>query len=132
MVPNFIMIDRDTPHTSSVLVRGIGSKLQPAVVMYVDGIPHFEKSTFDLSLNDVEQLEFLRGPQGTTLSLIHISTVSMTCFFSRPVFLEISATSSALVISLYIFLVRYKLIGMLINAFPLTINHINGLQRYHF
>ncbi len=66
MVPNFIMIDRDTPHTSSVLVRGIGSKLQPAVVMYVDGIPHFEKSTFDLSLNDVEQLEFLRGPQGTT------------------------------------------------------------------
>lgn len=66
MVPNFIMIDRDTPHTSSVLVRGIGSKLRPAVVMYVDGVPHFEKSTFDIALNDVEKIEFLRGPQGTT------------------------------------------------------------------
>lgn len=66
MVPNFIMIDRDTPHTSSVLVRGVGSKLRPAVVMYVDGVPHFEKSTFDFALNDVEKIEFLRGPQGTT------------------------------------------------------------------
>lgn len=66
MVPNFIMIDRDTPHTSSVLVRGIGSKLRPAVVMYVDGVPHFEKSTFEFALNDVEKIDFLRGPQGTT------------------------------------------------------------------
>ncbi len=66
MIPNFIMIDRDTPHTSSVLVRGIGSKLRPAVVMYVDGVPHFEKSTFDIALNDVERIDFLRGPQGTT------------------------------------------------------------------
>lgn len=66
MVPNFIMIDRDTPHTSSVLVRGVGSKLRPAVVMYVDGVPHFEKSTFDIALNDVESVDFLRGPQGST------------------------------------------------------------------
>lgn len=66
VVPNFLMVDRDTPHTSSVLVRGMGSLLKPAVVMYVDGVPHFEKSTFDISLNDVEKIEFLRGPQGTT------------------------------------------------------------------
>lgn len=65
LVPNFIMIDRDTPHTSSVIVRGVGSKLRPAVVMYVDGVPHFEKSTFDITMNDVERIVFLRGPQGT-------------------------------------------------------------------
>ena len=66
MVPNFIMLDRDTPHTSSVLVRGIGSKLNSAVVVYVDGVPHFEKNAFEVSFNDIEHLEFLRGPQATT------------------------------------------------------------------
>ncbi|MDO5017510.1 MAG: TonB-dependent receptor [Porphyromonas sp.] len=66
MVPNFIMIDRDTPHTSSILVRGMGSKLRPAVVMYVDGVPHFEKSTFEITMNDIDKIEFLRGPQSTT------------------------------------------------------------------
>lgn len=66
MVPNFIMLDRDTPHTSSVLVRGIGSKLNSAVVVYVDGVPHFEKNAFEVSFNDLEHLEFLRGPQATT------------------------------------------------------------------
>ena len=66
MVPNFIMLDRDTPHTSSILVRGIGSKLNSAVVVYVDGVPHFEKNAFEVSFNDLEHLEFLRGPQATT------------------------------------------------------------------
>jgi outer membrane receptor protein involved in Fe transport len=65
-VPNFIMIDRDTRLTSSVFVRGIGSLVNaPGVAMYVDGIPHFEKSSFDINLADVEKVEFLRGPQGT-------------------------------------------------------------------
>ena len=65
-VPNFIMIDRDTRLTSSVFVRGVGSLINaPGVAMYVDGIPHFEKSSFDINLADIEKIEFLRGPQGT-------------------------------------------------------------------
>lgn len=65
LIPNFIMTDRDTPHTSSVFVRGTGSLLNPSVVMYVDGVPHFLKSSLDIHLNDIEKIEFLRGPQGT-------------------------------------------------------------------
>lgn len=65
IIPNFMMLDRDTPLTSSVFVRGTGSLLSSPIVMYVDGIPHFEKSSFDLNLNDVEKIDFLRGPQGT-------------------------------------------------------------------
>lgn len=65
-IPNFIMIDRDSRLTSSVFVRGVGSLINaPGVAMYVDDIPHFEKSSFDISLADIEKIEFLRGPQGT-------------------------------------------------------------------
>lgn len=65
-IPNFIMLDRDSKRTSSVFVRGIGTLVNtPGVAMYVDGVPHFEKSSFDINLTDVESIEFLRGPQGT-------------------------------------------------------------------
>lgn len=65
-VPNFIMVDRDTRLTSSVFVRGVGSLINtPGVAMYVDGIPHFEKSSFDINLAEIDRVEFLRGPQGT-------------------------------------------------------------------
>ena len=65
-IPNFIMIDRDTRLTSSVFVRGVGSLINaPGVAMYVDGVPHFEKSSFDINLTEIEKVEFLRGPQGT-------------------------------------------------------------------
>lgn len=66
VIPNFIMIDRDTKRTSSVFVRGIGTLVNtPGVAMYVDGIPHFAKASFDINLTDIEKIEFLRGPQGT-------------------------------------------------------------------
>lgn len=65
-IPNFMMVDRDTKRTSSVFVRGIGNLINtPGVAMYVDGIPHFEKASFDIHLTDIERIEFLRGPQGT-------------------------------------------------------------------
>ena len=65
-VPNFVMIDRDSRRTSSVFVRGVGSLINaPGIAMYVDGIPHFEKSAFDINLIDIEKIEFLRGPLGT-------------------------------------------------------------------
>ena len=65
-IPNFIMIDRDSKLTSSVFIRGVGSIINaPGVAMYVDGVPHFEKSSFDINLMAIDKIEFLRGPQGT-------------------------------------------------------------------
>jgi len=65
-IPNFIMVNRDTRLTSSVFIRGIGSLINtPAVAMYVDGVPHFEKSSFDINLAEIDNITFLRGPQGT-------------------------------------------------------------------
>ena len=66
IIPNFMIIDRDTRLTSSVFIRGVGALINtPGVAMYVDGIPHFEKSSFDINLLDIDKVEFLRGPQGT-------------------------------------------------------------------
>ena len=37
----------------------------PSVGFYVDGIPYFETSAFDIDLSDISSIEVLRGPQGT-------------------------------------------------------------------
>ena len=59
-IPNFIMIDRDTKRTSSVFVRGVGTLVNtPGVAMYVDGIPHFEKASFDINLTDIDKVEYI-------------------------------------------------------------------------
>lgn len=83
VIPNFFMIDRDSKLTSSVFVRGVGTLVStPGVAMYVDGVPHFEKSSFDINLTEIECVEFLRGPQGTLYGrnamggIIHIYTKS--------------------------------------------------------
>ena len=65
-IPNLFMPDYGSKLTSPVYIRGIGSKINsPSVGLYVDGIPYFEKSAFDFNFSDIEQVEVLRGPQGT-------------------------------------------------------------------
>ena len=66
IVPNLYIPNYGTKYTSSIYVRGIGSRINsPAVGIYVDGIPYFDKSGFDFDYSDIERVEVLRGPQGT-------------------------------------------------------------------
>ncbi|MGL5773338.1 MAG: TonB-dependent receptor, partial [Bacteroidales bacterium] len=66
MIPNLFMPDYGTKLTSPIYIRGIGSRINsPSVGLYVDGVPYFEKSTFDFDFADVAMIEVLRGPQGT-------------------------------------------------------------------
>lgn len=66
LIPNFYMPDYGSKQNSSVYIRGIGSKTSaPSVGYYIDGIPHLEKSAFDIDLSEISNLEILRGPQGT-------------------------------------------------------------------
>lgn len=66
MLPNFYMPEYGSKLKSPVFIRGIGSeKDAPSVGLYVDGVPYFDRSTFDFNINDVEHIEVLRGPQGT-------------------------------------------------------------------
>lgn len=65
-VPNLFMPDYGTRLTAPVFMRGIGSRInEPSVGLYVDGVNYFDRSAFDFELYDIEQIEVLRGPQGT-------------------------------------------------------------------
>ncbi|MEN9918824.1 MAG: hypothetical protein RL662_1260 [Bacteroidota bacterium] len=65
-IPNLYMPDYGSKMISPVYIRGIGSRINaPSVGLYVDGVPYFDRSTFDFNIADIERIEVLRGPQGT-------------------------------------------------------------------
>ncbi|WP_165042056.1 TonB-dependent receptor [Dysgonomonas sp. ZJ709] len=65
-VPNLFIPDYGSKMITPAYIRGIGSRINaPSVGLYVDGVPYFDRSSFDIDLNDVERIEVLRGPQGT-------------------------------------------------------------------
>lgn len=66
LVPNLFVPDYGSKLTTSLYVRGIGSRINtPAVGLYVDNIPYVDKSAFDFNYNGIERIDVLRGPQGT-------------------------------------------------------------------
>lgn len=83
VMPNFFMPDYGSKQNTPVYIRGVGAKTKgPAVGFYVDGIPHFENSAFDIDLSDVADVEVFRGPQGTLYGrnaiggIINVHTIS--------------------------------------------------------
>ncbi|MCI6160778.1 MAG: TonB-dependent receptor [Prevotella sp.] len=65
-VPSFAMPNYGSRYTSSIYVRGIGSRINsPAVGIYMDGMPIMCKSAFNLHTYQLERVDILRGPQGT-------------------------------------------------------------------
>ena len=65
-VPTFAMPNYGSRYTSSMYVRGIGSRVNsPAVGIYVDNIPLLNKSMFNAHNYGLERVDVLRGPQGT-------------------------------------------------------------------
>ncbi len=66
LVPNFFIPDYGSAMSSAVYIRGIGTRNSgQSMGLYVDNVPYFEKSTFDFDFYDIQQLEVLRGAQGT-------------------------------------------------------------------
>lgn len=65
-VPSFNMPKYGSRLTSSMYVRGIGSRVNsPAVGIYIDGIPLVNKASYNFHTFDVERIDILRGSQGT-------------------------------------------------------------------
>lgn len=66
LLPNFFVPEYGSKQTTPIAIRGIMSKIKgTSVGFYVDGVPHFEISSFDSDLLDVKAIEVFRGPQGT-------------------------------------------------------------------
>ena len=65
-VPSFVMPSYGSRLTSSMYVRGIGSRIgNPAVGVYYDNIPLMSKSAFNNHFYMLDRVDVLRGAQGT-------------------------------------------------------------------
>lgn len=81
--PSVFMPSYGSKLTSPIYIRGIGSRINaPAVGLYVDNVPYFDKSSFNFDFFDLERIEILKGPQGTLYGrntiggVINIKTLS--------------------------------------------------------
>lgn len=87
LAPNFYIPAYGSRMTSSIYVRGLGTRIdQPVVGLNIDNIPVINKDNFDFDLADIDRVEILRGPQNilygrnTMGGLVNIYTVSPLSF----------------------------------------------------
>ncbi len=66
LVPGIHLPDYGASLTSSIYVRGFGSRMEnPVIGLYVDDFPILDKNSYDLDYLDLASVKFLHGPQGT-------------------------------------------------------------------
>lgn len=64
IVPNFYSPSYGSRMTSSIYMRGLGSRIDQAVVgLNIDGVPFLNKDTYDTDLPDISSVEVIRGAQ---------------------------------------------------------------------
>lgn len=65
-VPNLMYADYGSKMTSSIYMRGIGSRMDnPSMGLYIDNVPILNKNNYDFDYFDVRRIDVMRGPQGT-------------------------------------------------------------------
>ena len=63
LIPNVYMPDYGSAMTSSIYIRGLGSRInEPVMGMVVDGVPLLDKNIYDHAMQDVKRIELLQGP----------------------------------------------------------------------
>ena len=68
IVPNLHIPDYGSAMTSSVYLRGFGSRIDnPVLGLYIDDIPILDKNLYDFDFLDIRRADLLRGPQGANL-----------------------------------------------------------------
>lgn len=66
LMPNVYMPNYGSSMTSSIYIRGLGSRInEPVMGMVIDGIPIMDKNLYDHTMQDVKRVEILCGPQST-------------------------------------------------------------------
>lgn len=64
--PNLFMPNYGSRMTSSIYVRGMGTRIeQPVVGLNIDNMPVADKNMYDVLLPDIERIEIIRGAQST-------------------------------------------------------------------
>ena len=68
IVPNLFIPDYGSKLTTSIYIRGIGSRINtPSVGLYVDNIPYIDKSAFDFNYADIESMSILKDAASTAI-----------------------------------------------------------------
>lgn len=95
LAPNFYQPDYGSRMTSSMYVRGFGSRMdQPVVGMNIDGMPLMNKNSYDFELFDIDRVQVMRGAQGllfgrnTSGGAINLYTMSPFDFQGKRLTLE--------------------------------------------
>lgn len=66
IVPNLMIPDYGSSMTSSIYLRGFGSRIDnPVMGLYIDDVPVMNKNSYDFDFMDIRRIDVLRGPQGT-------------------------------------------------------------------
>ena len=66
VVPGLHIPDYGSAMTSSIYMRGLGSRIDnPVVSLYVDDVPVLDNNNYDFQFVDVRRADMFRGPQGT-------------------------------------------------------------------
>lgn len=101
LVPNLFIPDYGSKLTSSIYIRGIGSRINSSAIgVYVDNVPMYDKSAFDFDYADIDRIDVLRGPQGTLFGrnsmggLINIHTKSPFYYSGTDVTLSVATRNS--------------------------------------
>ncbi|MBQ4038955.1 MAG: TonB-dependent receptor [Bacteroidaceae bacterium] len=95
IAPNFYQPDYGSRITSSIYVRGFGSRIdQPVIGMNIDEVPVMNKNNYDFELFDISEIEIIRGAQSTlygrntTAGTVNIKTLSPLNFQGKRFTLE--------------------------------------------
>ena len=66
IVPNLHIPDYGSSMTSSIYLRGFGSRMEnPVLGFYIDDVPVLNKNAYDIDMLDIRRAAVFRGPQGT-------------------------------------------------------------------
>lgn len=101
IAPNFYQPDYGSSITSSIYIRGFGSRIdQPVLGITLDNVPLMNKNAFDFDFYDIRRVELLRGPQGTLYGrntsggVMNITTLSPMVWQGWRAMAEYSTLSS--------------------------------------
>ena len=103
VVPNLLIPDYGSSMTSSIYLRGFGSRIDnPVIGMYVDDIPVMNKNAYDTEMFDIADAALLRGPQATLYGrnsmcgVLTLNTLSPEDFHGTRLSLEYGNANSVL------------------------------------
>lgn len=135
IAPNFYMPDYGSRITSSIYVRGMGTRIdQPVIGLNIDNVPIMDKNNYDFDLADIDRIEILRGPQSTLFGrntmggIINIYTISPFSFQGIRSLIEYSSGNSLKAsISAY-----HRPSNQLALALVVSGNHSDGFFRNEY